>query len=203
LLPSHDPAKQREILIGQLIQEVLKLKRHSFISLLTCVFGLSLNSHAQAIPAASRNGTLQLGVGGTIVSTDYTPNKAKGLTVYGDFDFTKHIGLEGDIHFGSIITPGDLGEDSYILGPRYVVRRNPFNIYAKALFGIGRLNYQFDNLPHASFTYKIYSLGGGVDIRATRSINIRAIDVEFQRWPGYQNGLAPIVTTIGVAYSFP
>ncbi len=179
------------------------MKRHSLIGLIACVFGLSINSHAQAVPTASRNGTLQLGAGVTFDSTDYTPEMTKGVSVYGDFDFTKHIGVEGDIHFASIVAPGDVGEDSYLFGPRYVVRRNRISAYAKAVFGIGRLNYQFDTSPHSSATYKIYAFGGGVDIKATRSINIRAIDVEFQKWPGYGNGLSPIVTTIGVAYSFP
>lgn len=183
------------------------MKRQFFVSLLACVFGLSIGAHAQAVPTASKAGTLQIGAGGTYISTDYTPEKAKGVTVYGDYDFTKHIGIEGDIHFGSIITPGDLGEDSYLLGPRFLVRRGRFTPYAKVLFGVGRLNYQpgFPGIPTStvSYTYKIYSLGAGVDFRATSRINIRAIDVEFQKWPGYRNGLTPIVTTIGVAYSFP
>lgn len=166
------------------------------------MLGFSLTAHAQATPTASRLGVLQLGIGGTLVDTDYTPRKAEGFTVYGDFDFMKHIGVEGDIHFGTIITPDDLGEDTYLLGPRFVARRGRVSGYGKALFGIGRLNYQFPNNT-GSYTYKIYSLGGGIDIRATRRFNIRAIDVEFQKWPGYGNGLAPIVTTIGAAYSFP
>lgn len=178
------------------------MKWRSVGGLLTCLVAFAAHACAQAVPTASRFGDLQLGLGGTLVATDYTPRKAEGLTVYGDFGFTRHIGIEGDIHFGSIRTPDDLGEDSYLLGPRYVVRRGRFGGYAKALVGIGRLNEQFPN-GTASYTYKIYSLGGGLDIRATRSINIRAIDVEFQEWPGYGNGLTPIVTTIGAAYSFP
>ena len=180
------------------------MKWQSVLGLLTCVFGLSIGAHAQATPTASKAGNLQLGVGGVLVSTDYVPAKTKGLTVYGDFDFTRHIGIEGDIHFGSIITPGDLGEDSYLLGPRYVINHKRFSGYGKLLVGIGRLNYQQGFFPsNASFTYKIYAFGGGLDIKATRRLNIRAIDVELQKWPGYRNGLSPIVTTVGVAYSFP
>jgi hypothetical protein len=176
------------------------LKWQSVAGLLTCVFGLSIGARSQATPTASKVGNLQIGIGGLLVSTDYTPKKAGGLTVYGDFDFTKHIGIEGDIHFGSIITPADLGEDSYLLGPRFVIGHKRFSGYGKVLFGVGRLNYQQGFFAsNASFTYKIYAFGGGLDIKATRRLNVRAIDVELQKWPGYGNGLSPIVTTVGVA----
>jgi hypothetical protein len=146
---------------------------------------------------------MQIGVGGSIVSTDYGQPKAKGPTIYGTFDFTPHIGVEGDIHVGSVITPGDIGETTYLLGPRYVFHRNRFDPYAKLLVGIGTISYQFDTQPHSSASYAALALGGGLDIKITRKINVRAIDVEFQNWPGFgAHGLSPIVTTFGVAYSF-
>jgi hypothetical protein len=58
-------------------------------------------------------------------------------------------------------------------------------------------------MPNYTNTYKIYSLGGGVDYRATPHINIRAVDFEYQGWPGFrENGLSPYVFTFGAAYSF-
>jgi hypothetical protein len=99
--------------------------------------------------------------------------------------------------------PANIGEDSYLLGPRYVFRHNRFHPYVKALFGLGRFKYRFDNAPDTAYTYKIYSFGGGLDIQATHHINVRAIDYEYQRWPGYPpNGLAPQVWTFGAAYAF-
>lgn len=137
-----------------------------------------------------------------MASPDYAPHKIEGVTVYGTFDFTRHWGIEGDIHKVSLITPADVGEDSYLLGPRYVFRHDRLSPYTKALLGIGRFQYQFDTAPHAAFTYKIYSLGAGLDIKATQHINVRAIDLEYQRWPGFDgNGLTPIVGTVGVAYA--
>jgi len=179
------------------------LKRLSFIGTFACMLGLVASSHAQATPAATRAGSLQLGAGVSLANSDYAPQKIKGITVYGTFDLTRHLGIEGDIHKVSIITPGDIGEDSYLIGPRYVFRYRRFSPYAKALFGIGRLQYQFDTSPHATFTYGMYAFGGGLDFRATHHINVRAIDLEFQKWPGFPpNGLTPIVGTIGVAYAF-
>jgi hypothetical protein len=83
------------------------------------------------------------------------------------------------------ITPADVGEDSYLLGPRYVFRHGRFDPYAKALFGLGRFKYNFKDAPHTAYTYKIYSFGGGLDIDLTRYINVRALDFEYQQWPGY------------------
>jgi hypothetical protein len=145
---------------------------------------------------------LQLGAGWSYSSSDYTPQGTKGLTVYGDYDFTRHIGVEGDMHFDSIIAPADVGETSYLIGPRYVFPHRRFNPYAKALFGVGRLNFQYDTSPHYSATYFTYALGGGLDVHATRHINVRAIDFEYQRWNYPPNGLSPYVISVGAAYTF-
>jgi hypothetical protein len=180
------------------------LKRHTFIACFACVLGLTTWSHAQAVPTASRAGTIQIGLGGTFVSPDYGSKYAKGLSIYGDFDFTHHLGVEGDIHFASLITPTDIGENSYLIGPRYRYSRNRFTAYGKALFGIGQFQFQQGTYGSgSSATYGVYAFGGGLDVRATHHINVRAIDFEYQKWPGFApNGLTPYATTIGVAYAF-
>jgi Outer membrane protein beta-barrel domain len=178
------------------------LKSHLVIGCFAFLLGLPLISHAQATATASRTGVAQLGLGGSLASPDYEQKTIKGLTVYGTFDFTRHWGIEGDVHRVSLITPTDIGEDSYLLGPRYVFRRNRLSPYAKALFGLGRFKFQPDNAPETAYTYKIYSFGAGLDIQATKHINVRAIDLEYQRWPGFgRNGLTPFVGTIGIAYA--
>ena len=179
------------------------MKRHNLISWFACVFGLSIFAHAQATPTASRPGGLQVGGGFTIVAPDYTKTHNKGFTLYATYDVTRHIGVEADLHYVSVITPGDVGEDTYLIGPRYVFHHKRFNPYAKALFGLGRINYQFDFRPHSSETTFAYALGGGLDYKLTRSINIRAIDFEYQQWPGFDShGLTPWAITIGAAYNF-
>ena len=180
------------------------LKRHTLLGCFACVFGLSTWSHAQAVPTASRVGTIQLGVGGSFTTPDYTTEYAKGLTVYGDFDFTHHIGVEGDIHF-TLITPKDIGENTYLIGPRYTFfQRNRAALYGKALFGIGQFQFQQGTFGNgSSATYGVYAFGGGLDVRATQHINVRAVDFEYQKWPGFApSGLTPTVLTFGVAYVF-
>jgi hypothetical protein len=184
------------------------LKRQNFKSWFACFFGLTIFAAApfalaQAIPTASRAGTLQIGIAGTYVNPDYGEHYTAGPTLYGTLDFTQHIGVEGDIHMASILTPGDIGEDSYLFGPRYVFHHKRFSPYIKGLAGIGVINFQFDNIPHSSAKYIIYAVGGGLDIKATRHINVRAIDFEYQQWPTFSpHTLSPYAITVGVAYSF-
>ncbi len=176
------------------------MKRHSLIGCFTCVLGLTGWSCAQAVPTAARPGIAQIGGAGSLTSPDYSPNKVGGLAIYGTLDFTRHIGIEGDIHY-SLVTPAQVAENSYLIGPRYVFHHKHLHPYAKALFGFGRFNYA--HATTATYTYKIYALGGGLDIRATKHINVRPIDFEYQQWPGFPaNGISPLVGTIGAAYAF-
>jgi hypothetical protein len=176
------------------------LKGRTFICCVACVLSLATWSHAQAVPTASSTGNIQIGVAGTFINSDYGKNQ-KGFSVYGDFDFFHNVGIEGDIHL-ALITPNDISENSYLLGPRYSWHYKRFHPYAKALFGIGRFGFQRGYFPSASTsTYGQFALGGGLDFQASRHINVRAFDVEFQRWPNFApNGLSPIVYNFGVAY---
>jgi hypothetical protein len=174
-----------------------------------CVLGVAGWSHAQAIPSASRAGIAQFGGGFSVASSNCpsTPVSGitdnctsstilKGLSIYGTFDFTRHFGVAGDIHKLSLSKPG---EDSYLFGPRYVFHHNRYHPYLKFQGGLSR----FQTTYSTSYTYKIYAFGGGLDYAAPRHINIRAFDIEYQKWlqfPG--GGISPIVGTVGVAYAF-
>jgi opacity protein-like surface antigen len=177
------------------------LKRHIFIGCFACVLGIATMSHAQAIPTASRTGSIQAGIGGMFTSPDYAQQYIKGLTFYADYDFLHNIGVEGEIHY-SVLTPTDLSENTYLIGPRYTVRHKRFSGYAKALFGMGRFGTQGGSFGTTATTaYTAYAFGGGVEYMATHNINVRVFDVELQKWPSFPpNGLSPVSYTIGVAY---
>ena len=180
------------------------MKRHTLIGCFACVLsGLTSWLHGQAIPTASRVGSIQLGAGGMLTSPDYAQLYLKGVTFYGDFDFTHNLGGEFDIHF-SAITPQDISENTYMIGPRYTLRHNRFAGYGKVLFGLGRFGFQKGDFVSASTgTYGVYAVGGGVEYMATHNINIRAFDIEALKWPGFApNGLSPITYTFGAAYVF-
>lgn len=180
------------------------MKLHTLIGCFACVLGLTTWSNAQAVPAASRPTRLQLGGGFTYARPDYD-RPIKGISAYGDFDFTRHLGIEGDLHFINLWTPGDIGENTYLVGPRVKFQFGRLTPYAKALGGIGQFQFQYPSQypGPATYTYGVYAFGAGLDYHASRHFNIRPFDIEFQKWPGFrQNGLTPIVMTFGAAYAF-
>jgi hypothetical protein len=174
-----------------------------FLALLIFVSSASIAVHAQAGPTAERVAAVQVGGGLTIVRPDYEPNTIMGYAFYGDYDFTSHFGIEGDIHIANLITPSDISESSYVLGPRYVFNKGRFHPYGKALLGLGVFTFQAVNgLPASSSTHRMYAFGGGLDIAVKRRWNVRAFDMEYQQWPGFTaNGLTPIAFTVGAAYN--
>jgi opacity protein-like surface antigen len=163
----------------------------------------SLANAQGALPTATAKGALQVGGGFTLAEPDYGEKNIKGISGFADFDFRPHIGVEATVHYVALVTPTDLAEDSYLVGPRFIYPRGRLSIYGKALLGVGDLVIQetADNVGRSPGTNFAYAIGGGVDVRATRHIVVRAIDFEYQHW-SYLTGLTPTVITIGAAYRF-
>jgi hypothetical protein len=167
---------------------------------------------AQAYPTATRT-PIQVGAAFSFAAPDYgaqvtygtsTTPYIQGFTAFGDIGLTRRIGAEAEFHDLSVVTPLDFGENSFLLGPRYsFALEDRANLYLKALGGIGRFNYQSPTyLPHSD-SYGIVALGGGIEYHASNRINIRALDAEYQLWPGFQaHSLHPFVISIGAAYLF-
>ncbi len=158
---------------------------------------------AQAIPTASRE-PVQAGVAISFASSDYGEAYIKGFSVFGDFALSRRLSVEADVHRTSLLTPENIGEDSYLIGPRYsIALEDRANIYVKALAGLGRFTYvASQQYPvGSSATYGVGAIGAGIEFRASTHINFRAIDLEYQFWPGFTpRGLSPMVVTMGVAY---
>ena len=171
---------------------------------LICALSLSPSVLGQASPTATRRGAIQVGVAATTFSLDYGEGREEGIMVYGDIDFNRHIGVEALYRNVSLITPRDIGENHFMVGPRFHLERGIFAPYAKVLIGRSTINFQQGyNVTAYSNSYLSYGLGGGLDIHATRHINIRAIDFEYQRWPNFPpHGLTPYGASIGAAYVF-
>jgi opacity protein-like surface antigen len=179
------------------------LKNLMMIGSLAGMLSITSAAHAQAMPTAVAKGLFQVGGGYTLAMPDYGQKNIQGFTGFADFDFRPHFGVEAVYHYVSIITPNDLGENSFYIGPRLVYPRGRFSIYGKALIGIGTIVIQEtqDNPEGGAGTYISYGLGGGVDIRVKKHIVVRAIDAEYQHW-NYQTGLTPFAFTVGAAYRF-
>jgi hypothetical protein len=182
--------------------EVKMFLKAAAVALYGCLSFLVL--HAQALPAASRLASVQVGIAGSIVAPDYRQGHDLGFTIYGDLDVLQHFGLEALFRDASIITPRDIGINNYLIGPRIKLTRGRFTPYGKFLLGYGVINFQKGDNPVAySEHHRMYAYGGGVDMRATRRINVRLFDIEYQNWPGFSNsGLTPYSASAGVAYRF-
>jgi hypothetical protein len=180
------------------------LKTLLTIGSLAGVLSLTSIGQAQALPTALARGNLQIGGGFGYAYPDYGQQNIKGISAFVDFDLFMHFGVEADIHYIALVTPTDLAENTFVIGPRYIYRKGRFAPYAKVVAGRGDLVIQEtqDNPGKFSGNYFMFGIGGGLDIQATHHIVIRAIDLEYQRWPNLGNGLSPTVVTIGAAYRF-
>lgn len=179
-----------------MLKELIKLGS------LAVVVSVSVAAHSQALPTAVAKGALQVGGGVTYAVPDYGDEAIKGVTIYADYDVRPHFGAEAEYHYISLVTPTDLGENSIFVGPRYILPRGRYNIYVKALFGIGTIAIQevADNPQGGAGSYIAYGAGAGVDYRISKHLVIRG-DAEYQHW-AYLNGLTPQNFTVGVAYRF-
>ena len=181
------------------------MKRHTLIGgfACACILGMATMLQGQALPTASRIGSIQAGAGWYLANPDFGQSHIQGMIFYSDFNFAHNLGVEGEIHY-SVITPSDVSENLYLIGPRYIVRERRFEGYAKALFGPGHFGLQIGSNPvPQTSTYFTYVLGAGVDVHVTRHINVRAFDFEFQKWPGFPpHGLSPYSGSVGAAYVF-
>lgn len=190
--------------------EAFKLTQRSLIGWFACIFGFTSVALGQAIPASTRAATIQLGAGYTHFQPDYGPRDFSGFTVYADYDFIFHLGVEAEMH-RSLSNQTDIGEYTYLIGPRayYIVKRR-LKFYGKGMIGRATLDYQKPYFNPSSPTYPVFAGGAGLDIGVTRHLNIRALDYEYQLWTGFpyhnsptvKDHLSPAVLTVGAAYRF-
>ena len=168
------------------------------LAFLCFLLSLTRVLHSQATYTATRGGQIQAGVGFLHLNNDYTTQKDEGMSVWVDASLTRHIGVEGEAHFGTIVSPSDVGENSYLVGPRFTLSRGRATGYAKVMFGRGSVINDFFN---TSSSFNLYAFGGGADFRLTHRLSFRVVDVEYQRWPGFgTNGLTPFAISTGLMY---
>ena len=170
--------------------------------LLAAICCIAKPAAAQGGPTASRVGDLQLGIGLTAGTSNYNFQTADlvGGAGYISFDFRPHLGVEADFHQTNPSADSTVYERTYEIGPRYNFAYGPIVPYVKAMYGRGVYNFH-DSV--ANIGYNIYTFGGGMDFRVTRSLNLRA-DYEYQTWPNFPLAtLHPSLVTFGIAYHFP
>lgn len=176
------------------------------LSLAALFFAATSQLLGQALPTASRAGLLQAGGGVSSAQGDEFSQRLTGLTGYVTFDFRSHIGAEVDVHVMTLVAPYNFVENTYLAGGRYIWHTGRFTPYVKVLGGIGQAYIKQPSatfVPGAPATTAAFAGGGGLDIRLPYRINVRAIDFEYQMWPGFgAKGLNPSMLTCGAAYRF-
>jgi hypothetical protein len=180
---------------------MISFSRASATLVLATLACLSTTLHAQAVPTATRP-THQVGVGWSVVDADSGFPYVQGVSIFADQGLYKRLSAQMDIHLASMHTPAHVGEQTYMFGPRVdILKQDRFRAYAKGMGGLGRFLYKAPLYNPQASDYFVVGFGGGFEYRASRHFNIRAIDIEVQKWtnyPGYT--LTPIATTFGIAY---
>ena len=130
------------------------------------------------------------------------PNRIYGLGTYVDVHFTHWFQVEGEGHWLRFNQLANINESTYLIGPRLPIQRLHFRRatpYAKALIGIGRMNFEYG---YATGSFTALAYGGGLDWKLNKRISVRAVDFEYQQWPRWVNNqqLFPYGISAGVGY---
>jgi hypothetical protein len=164
-------------------------------------------SLGQALPTAAGPGAyLAGGVSFSRFQADYGENYLEGITGYVDANLTWRYGIEGEARYLVYHQLAQTNEITYLAGPRISFRPKRLRPYLKFLVGRGIFNYPYG---YAQGKYFVMAPGGGVDFEVGR-LNVRLVDVEYQKWPNfggppttYKFGtLSPYGVSFGVSYKF-
>jgi len=130
------------------------------------------------------------------------PNRLYGLGTYVDVKFNRWVQIEAEGRWLQLNQLDNINQSNYLIGPRYPIRKLHFwraTPYAKVLIGYANMNFEF-NEATGRFTDIAY--GGGLDVKLTKRISVRAIDFEYQQWPKWINNqqLFPYGASVGIGY---
>jgi hypothetical protein len=121
-----------------------------------------------------------------------------GPGAYVDVKFRRWVQLEGEARWLRFNRFQDIHQDNYLIGPRVPVYHFwKSTVYGKALVGFSRMDLGYGY--HGNFT--TFAFGGGMDVKLTKRISIRAFDGEYQYWPSWGNSkLLPYGASVGIGY---
>jgi len=166
---------------------------------------------AQVVPSATaRQLSITAGAMGSAFQPDYagggvaeaSPNRLYGFGAYVDVKFTRWVQIEAEGRWLRLNQYANINQTNYLIGPRLPIYRLHFwraTPYAKVLIGYSKMNFEF-NEATGRFTDLAY--GGGLDVKLTNRIRLRAFDFEYQQWPKWVNNqqLYPYGASVGVGY---
>jgi opacity protein-like surface antigen len=189
--------------------------------LLAALFALSIaacpSTRAQVVPTATGSEfQLTVGVLGSVLQPDIycnggdggeacyvatSPNRVYGVGSYVDLRLSRWIQPEFEARWSRADIDGESNaEDTYLGGlrvPIHIFHKMHATPYGKFLLGWGKGS---DFLASSRPTTLAIAYGGGLDLRLTRHITLRAIDFEYQQW---RTHYAPGTVATGSGALFP
>jgi hypothetical protein len=122
-----------------------------------------------------------------------------GAGAYVDVRLKRWLQIEAEGRWQRFNQYQGIYQDNYLIGPRLpIFRVRKATVYGKALGGFSKMQFDSsgDNGQYTSFAF-----GGGMDVKLTRRLSLRAVDVEYQYWPWWNSSsLSPYGASVGIGY---
>jgi hypothetical protein len=124
-----------------------------------------------------------------------------GMGAYVDVRLRRWVQFEAEGRWSRFNAFEGITQDNYLVGPRLPVYHFwKATVYGKALGGFSKMNFG-SNFGNFSGRYTDLAFGGGLDVKLTKRISLRAVDVEYHYWPTWVNStLSPYGASVGVSY---
>lgn len=192
-------------------------KKILLLSLLAAPFLSAAPAAFSQVASSARGGNSTVWVGGEVsyFNPDYGSEDIAGIGVFGDYNITPKLGVEGQmrwLHWHNAVD-GQETQSSYMGGVKYrVFHYHRFSANAKFLLGGVWIDYPYisgTKISAGSGSYFAYAPGGDVEYRVSSHWAARA-GYEYQilpsapgiafTYPNPSNGLSPHGFNIGVSY---
>jgi hypothetical protein len=196
------------------------MRRSAFV--LSCILlaAGAASARAQVVPTATAR-QVSVTAGGTIsifqpdfagVWSDRSPYYPVaqssnyplfGAGAYVDVKLSRWIQLEAEGRWQRFNQYANIYQDNYLAGPRVPVYHFwKAAVYGKVLGGFSNMNFgTLYGQPAGHGRFTDIAFGGGMDVKLTRRLSIRALDVEYQYWPEWGNStLSPYGASVGIGY---
>jgi hypothetical protein len=124
-----------------------------------------------------------------------------GVGAYVDLRLSRWVQIEGEARWLRFNQYEGVYQDNYLIGPRIPVYRfRRATVYGKTLVGFAKMDFG-SNFGDWRGRITDIAFGGGVDVKLTKRISLRAADVEYQYYPNWSNAsLSPYGASMGVSY---
>jgi len=144
------------------------------VAILALAAGLASLAQAQTTSPGDQGGLgIFAGATGTGTYVQYGERKMLGVAGFVDADGRRRLGIEAEGQWVEFHQSSDVHIETYSIGARYHFGKSRFQPYVKGLVGFGDFNFPY-NLATGRFL--VVTGGGGLDIRLSRRIYIRAAD---------------------------